>query len=242
MTSPAQLLVVSPDRALRQVVQQCLEALGHEPLVAESVPRARRLLARGGIDLLCLDSLVSADEAEIVWRAMCAAASRDEMPVLFFGPSSAKLVSSCLPSFYRRERDAIVCKPIECEELEREVTRLLAARSRRDREDIARVGSVVLDGGRHQLLFGGGGALGLTPTEYKLLRCLMQRAGEFVSAEELLEQVWGYPTGTGGPEIVRAHVSNLRRKLRDAGEDPQLLRTLPYRGYGFGATPGSRWA
>jgi DNA-binding response OmpR family regulator len=242
MTSPAQLLVVSPDRALRQVVQQCLQALGLAPLVAESVPRARRLLARGGIDLLCLDSLVPADEAEIFWRAACAAAGRDEMPVLFFGPSSAKLVSSALPNFYRRERDAIVCKPIEREELEREVMRLLAARSRRDREDIARVGSVVLDGGRHQLLFGGGGALCLTPTEYKLLRCLMQRAGEFVSADELLEQVWGYPSGTGGPEIVRAHVSNVRRKLRDAGEDPQLLRTLPYRGYGFPATPGSRWA
>jgi DNA-binding response OmpR family regulator len=233
MTSPAQLLVVSPDRALRQVVQQCLEALGLAPLVAESVPRARRLLARGGIDLLCLDSLVSADEAEICWRAVCASAGGDELPVLFFGPSSAKLVSSCLPGFYRRERDAIVCKPVEREELEREIARLLAARSRRDREDIARVGSIVLDGGRHELLFAGGGTLRLTPTEYKLLRCLMQRAGEFVSADELLECVWDYPSGTGGPEIVRAHVSNLRRKLRDAGEDPQLLRTLPYRGYGF---------
>jgi DNA-binding response OmpR family regulator len=235
MTSSAQLLVVSPDRALRQVVQRCLEALGHEPLVAESVPRARRLLARGGIDLLCLDSLVAADEAELFWRALCASAGRDEMPVLFFGPPSANLVSSCLPDFYRRGRDVIVSKPIEREELQREVARLLSVRTRRDREEIARVGPVVLDGGKHQLLFAGGGALRLTPTEYKLLRCLMQRAGEFVSAEELLEQVWGYPTGTGGPEIVRAHVSNVRRKLSDAGEDPQLLRTLPNRGYGFAA-------
>ena len=72
--------------------------------------------------------------------------------------------------------------------------------------------------------------------EFKLLRCLMQRAGEFISAEELLEQVWGYAAGTGGPEIVRAHVSNVRRKLRDAGEDPLLLRTLPYKGYGFAAS------
>jgi DNA-binding response OmpR family regulator len=236
MTSPAQLLVVSPDRALRQVMQQCLEALGLDPLVVESVSRARRLLARRGIDLLCLDSLVSADEAEAFWRAVCAAAGRDEMPVLFFAPSSAKLVSSRLPRFYRRERDAIVCKPIEREELEREVTRLLAARPRRDREDTTRVGSIVLDGETHQLLFNDGGALCLTPMEHKLLRCLMQRAGEFVSAGELLEQVWGYPSGTGGPEIVRAHVSNVRRKLRDAGEDPQLLRTLPYRGYGFPAS------
>ncbi len=96
-----------------------------------------------------------------------------------------------------------------------------------------RVGSVMLDGESNQLLLSDGGTLRLTPTEFKLLRCLMQRAGEFICADELMEQVWGYPAGTGGPEIVRAHVSNIRRKLRVAGEDPQLLRTLPHRGYGF---------
>ena len=235
MTSQAQLLIVSPDRALLQVAQRCLEALGHDPLVAESVAHAQRLLARGGVDLLCLDSLVAVDEAERFWRTITTS-SGGELPVLFFAPSSATLVSSTLPAFFRRERDGVVCKPIERDELAREVARLLAARPRRERDDVVRVGSIVLDSGRHQLLLSAGGALRLTPMEFKLLRCLMQRAGEFISAEELLEQVWGYAAGTGGPEIVRAHVSNVRRKLRDAGEDPQLLRTLPYKGYGFAAS------
>ena len=106
MTVPAQLLIVSPDRAFLQVAQRCLEALGHDPLVAGSVPRARRLLARGGVDLLCLDSLVSADEAERFWRMVSASAGQDGVAVLFFAPSSARLASSGLPSFFRRERDA----------------------------------------------------------------------------------------------------------------------------------------
>ena len=61
----------------------------------------------------------------------------------------------------------------------------------------------------------------------------MEQPGTYVSAEALLQQVWGFPAGTGGAEIVRAHVSNLRRKLRSHGEDPQLLRTIPYQGYAF---------
>ena len=63
----------------------------------------------------------------------------------------------------------------------------------------------------------------------------MERPGEFLSPDELLEQVWNISPGmgTGGPELVRAHVSNLRRKLRSIGKDPHLVRTIPYRGYGF---------
>ena len=54
-----------------------------------------------------------------------------------------------------------------------------------------------------------------------------------MSPEELLEQVWGYTPGTGGREVVRSHISNLRRKIRCMGEDPGFLQTVPYQGYGL---------
>ncbi len=93
------------------------------------------------------------------------------------------------------------------------------------------VGRVRLDRTTRQLAFAGGVAFDLTPTELRLLCALMEQPGRYVSAQALLEQVWEIPAGTGGAEIVRAHVSNLRRKLRSHGEDPQLLRTIPYQGY-----------
>lgn len=73
--------------------------------------------------------------------------------------------------------------------------------------------------------------MALTPIECRLVWCLMERSGEYVSTADLLRIVWGYPPD-GGSELVRAHVSNVRRKLRLVGQEG-LLRTAPYHGYGF---------
>ena len=235
MGPPAQLLVVSPDSTVLQAAQRCALSLGHDPFLARSLAQAQRTLTRIRVDLICLDSVLPQDETERFWRALRADHNRATPPVILLAPPSAQVVSAGLPSFFERRRDGLVSKPLDIQELAREVVRLLAAQpARGKRAELVRVGAVVLDGATQRLLFGSGGALALTPTEFRLLRSLMQQPGEFVSPEELLQQVWGYPPGTGGPEVVRAHVSNLRRKLRGMGEDPQLLRTLPFQGYAFG--------
>jgi DNA-binding response OmpR family regulator len=159
--------------------------------------------------------------------------------VLFLAPRSAQLVSSTLPSFFEPQRDGLVQKPIQQPELLREISRLLSAKTVDDDERCLQLGSVVLDGESRCLLFADGGLVALTPTEFRLLRWLMERPGRFVSADELLENVWGYPPHLGGPEVVRAHVSNLRRKLRQAGREPHQLRTAPNQGYGFVIENGS---
>lgn len=232
--SAAQLLVVSPDDVVLRAAQHCVLPLGHVPVLARSLRQARRALTRVHVDLICLDSILPERELERFWRWLCAARQQALPPVLFLAPASAKLVPAALPSFFQPQRDGLVSKPLEGSELAREVARLLAGSSRKNRKaDLLRVGSVTLDGVTQQLYFASGGSLCLTPTEFRLLRYLMQRPGEFVSPEELLEQVWGYAPGTGGAEVVRSHISNLRRKLRAMGEDPQTLRTIPYRGYGL---------
>ena len=234
MRSAAQLLVVSPDGTVLEAARRCVLSLGHAPLLARSLGEAQRTLARVRIDLICLDSVLPKGEMERFWRWLRASQNRSTPPALVLAPPSATLVPAALPAFFQPQRDGVVVKPLESRELAREVARLLAASPRRRRQaDLLQVGSVTLDGATRQLLFASGGALSLTPTEFRLVRCLMQRTGEFVSPEELLEQVWGYPPGTGGPEVVRAHVSNLRHKLRSMGEDSQLLRTIPYQGYAF---------
>lgn len=233
MATAAQLLLLSPDSMLLQAAERCVLALGHAPFLARTPAEARRTVARLHIDLICLDSALPNEETESFWRWL--AANYDAMPpAIILAPPSRALVPSALPSFFKPHRDVLVAKPLDSTALAREVVRLLAAAPRRERPaELVQVGSVALDGSTRQLLFAGGGVLSLTPTEFRLLRCLMERPGEFVSPEELLEHVWGYPPGTGGPEVVRAHVSNLRKKLRRSGQDCQLVRTIPYQGYGF---------
>ena len=238
--SAAQLLVVSPDDVVLRAAQHCVLPLGHVPVLARSLRQAKRALTRVHVDLICLDSILPDRELERFWRWLLAGREQQPPPVLFLAPASAKLAPAALPAFFQPQRDGLVSKPLEGSEMAREVARLLSGRSRKRRKaDLLRAGSLTLDGVTQQLYFASGGALCLTPTEFRLLRYLMQRPGEFVSPEELLEQVWGYVPGTGGAEVVRSHISNLRRKLRAMGEDPQTLRTIPYRGYGLADGEGA---
>ena len=93
-----------------------------------------------------------------------------------------------------------------------------------------RVGELVLDG-RGQRVWAGAWHV-LTPTEYRILRCLMESPGTICSAEELARRVWGYEgPGCLPPPPLRWHVRNLRRKVEPDPESPRVLRNLPWRGY-----------
>jgi two-component system alkaline phosphatase synthesis response regulator PhoP len=74
-----------------------------------------------------------------------------------------------------------------------------------------------------------GQALEMSPREFELLRYLIERKGDTVSRDQLLEDVWGY-VAPGETNTVDVFVSNLRRKLESEGE-PRLLHTVRGAGY-----------
>ena len=63
----------------------------------------------------------------------------------------------------------------------------------------------------------------------KLLLCLAERAGEVVSVEELLDQVWSGVVVT--PDSVYQAVASLRRLLGDDAKQPDYIATVPRLGY-----------
>ena len=233
MGSTHQLLVLSPDSAILQAVSSSASSLGHDMLSARSPAEAQRALSRVQVGLICLDSVIPESELEEFWRWLASDRRRSTPPIVLMAPSSAIAVASTLPSFFRRKRDGLVTKPIDTASLAREIARVLDERSGEEAGGLLRVGSVSLDRTSQQILFDRGATIDLTPTELRLVDALMECAGEYLATDMLLRQVWHFPPETGGAEIVRAHVSNIRRKLRARGEDPQLLRTIPYRGYAF---------
>lgn len=70
----------------------------------------------------------------------------------------------------------------------------------------------------------------LTPTEYDLLRVLIQYAGRVLTHQQLLKEVRGvgYQTET---HLLRVHMSNLRRKIEDDPANPRYILTEPGVGY-----------
>jgi two-component system KDP operon response regulator KdpE len=74
----------------------------------------------------------------------------------------------------------------------------------------------------------------LTPTEYDLLRLLMQNAGKVITHRQLLRQVWG-AAYESEMHLLRVNISNLRRKIELDPARPHFLITEPGVGYRFRA-------
>lgn len=92
------------------------------------------------------------------------------------------------------------------------------------------VGALTLNVETFELLVGDK-VVNPTPVEFELLQFLMRNAGRVFTAEQLLQEVWKYPPGTGSQEVVRAHVRNLRAKLEPNPRQPIYLRTNGRFGY-----------
>ena len=75
-----------------------------------------------------------------------------------------------------------------------------------------------------------GEAVRLTPTEYRLLACLVRHAGRVLTHRQLLREVWG-PGAQDQSHYLRVYVNQLRQKLEDDAARPALLRTEPGVGY-----------
>jgi DNA-binding response OmpR family regulator len=77
-----------------------------------------------------------------------------------------------------------------------------------------------------------GRPLKLSPREYELLKCFIERQGEIISREELLKQIWGYESYPD-TRTVDTHIAKLRRKIEDKPEEPKLIVTVHGMGYKF---------
>jgi Tol biopolymer transport system component/DNA-binding winged helix-turn-helix (wHTH) protein len=65
----------------------------------------------------------------------------------------------------------------------------------------------------------------------KVLECLVERAGELVTREELRQRLWQGDTFVDFEHGVNAAVKRLRETLGDSAETPRFIETLPRRGY-----------
>ena len=70
--------------------------------------------------------------------------------------------------------------------------------------------------------------MGLSPTEYNLLRYLLTNKGRVLSKAQILDHVWDYDFG-GDANVVETYISYLRKKLDPHG--PPLIHTV--RGVGY---------
>jgi two-component system phosphate regulon response regulator PhoB len=128
--------------------------------------------------------------------------------------------------------DDYVTKPFSPNELIARVAAVL----RRVRPALAgetlRYGDLEMDAAAHRVRRGGR-AVALGPTEFRLLRHLMEHPGRVFSRERLLDSVWSRDAEID-VRTIDVHVRRLRKALNEAGE-PDLIRTVRSAGYALDA-------
>jgi DNA-binding response OmpR family regulator len=214
------VLVVEDDHGLRDVLSRALREDGFRVVTAAD-GRSAVATARQRPDAVVLDiGLPDADG-----RDVCAAMRGEGMdaPVLFL---TARDALQDRLSGFAVGGDDYLTKPFHVAEL---IARLRAVlkRSGTTAKDIG--DGITLDPATHALT-GASGETPLTPTEFRMLACLLGASGDVVRRRELIASAW--PAGAIVTEnTLDQYVSRLRRKLAGIGSTREVttVRGVGYR-------------
>jgi DNA-binding response OmpR family regulator len=173
-------------------------------------------------DLLLLDLMLPGlDGLSIVRRTR---ARGDRTPILVL---TARDERSHVVTLLNAGADDYLTKPFDLGELIARVKALIR-RGKGAAQSLLTVGRLSMNA-VEQTVRCGGRLVDLSPTEYRILEYLMFRPRAVVSKQELLEHLYDY-TWEHHSNVIEAHVSNLRKRLRTAGEDA-TVETVRGRGY-----------
>jgi DNA-binding response OmpR family regulator len=224
----ARILVVDDDRDVAGTIERTLKRKDHQVSVAYSGVQALQLIQGQCPDLVVLDIMMPRMDGIEVCQRIRTLPNVASVPILFLtakGKIEDKIVG------FEAGADDYLTKPFDLRELELRVKALLR-RSLPTEVPKAplQVGSLSLDPRTFELSVDNNTLL-LTPVEFELLYYLMSHAGEVISTERLLQEVWEYPPGTGDPNLVRAHIRNIRSKIEPAPDNPTYIKTVSRHGY-----------
>ena len=97
-------------------------------------------------------------------------------------------------------------------------------------ENILSVSGLVLNINTHEC-FLNEKPLSLTPTEFSILRILLEKQGVVVSLEDLFHSVWKDEYYSKNSSTITVHIRHLREKLKDTAEKPKYIKTIWGVGY-----------
>jgi two-component system KDP operon response regulator KdpE len=223
------ILVIEDEPGIRAVLRVLLEAENYRVIEAGSAQRGEIEARTHKPDLLLVDLGLPDDDGLALIRRVRA---WSPVPVVVL---SARTMESQKVAALDAGADDYVTKPFSAAELLARVRAGLRRASRgADSLPLLSLGETHIDLTR-RVASGPGGAVHLTPLEYRVLDCLARQSGMIVTARQLLREVWG-PDRVGDSGALRVCVKGLRDKLERDPRRPQFLVTEA--GIGYRLRPG----
>ncbi|MCX6615220.1 MAG: response regulator transcription factor [Acidobacteria bacterium] len=222
----SRILVVEDDPAILRGLADNLKFESYEVLTAGDGEAAYRLLRETKPDLLILDLMLPRMSGyELCRKARSEGITTPILMLTARGEEADRVLGLDLGA------DDYVTKPFSVRELLARVRAILrrGAGPSKTAPDDLRFDDVVVDFRRYEARKGET-ALEMTRKEFGVLRLLAARAGEVVSREELLNEVWGYENYPS-TRTVDNHIAALRSKIEEDPAQPRRLLTVHGVGY-----------
>ncbi len=211
------ILVVDDEPEIRRFVRASLRAHQNEVFEADTGGRALGAVMDYRPDLILLDlGLPDIDGVEVTRQVR----EWSQTPIIILsvrGRESDKIEALDAGA------DDYLTKPFGMGELMARIRVVMRRATRTVQGPVYRVEDLSVDLSRHQVMLAEK-EISLTPTEFDLMRVLIQNAGKVVTHHQLIHKVWGTPYGDES-RLLRVNISNLRRKIEPNPNQPHYILT-----------------
>jgi len=226
----ASIILIDDDRELGSMLTDFLSPDGLELTVCGTGEDGLQCLASGKFDLVILDIMLPGISGIDALKQL---RQSSDIPVIMLtarGDDIDRIIGLEFGA------DDYLAKPFNPRELVARIKAILR-RSQRERPDTTQLqlGDIELDS-RTRRASVAGNVLRLTGTEYEILRCLLETPGDVVSKEQLSERALGRRL-LPYDRSIDTHISNLRGKLEQAGNQKESIQNQ--RGIGYLLIPGA---
>ena len=223
------ILIVEDEAPQAEMLRYNLESAGFGVIHADNGEEALLLVEEENPDLVLLDWMLPEVSGIEVCRRLRERAGGRELPIIML---TARGEEADRVRGLETGADDYVVKPFSPGELVARVKALLRRANPALAEDVLEVGDICMDIARHKVSRNGAD-VHLGPTEYKLLKTLMEKPGRVFSRESLQDKVWGRDVYIEA-RTIDVHIRRLRKALNE-GDQPDPIRTVRGEGYAIEA-------
>lgn len=223
------VLVVDADRTTTSLVHAGLTGSGLRVVEAHDGDEALRIIRSDPPAVALLAAQLPSRNGLDIVRWVRADAALGPLPIILL---SARADATDRILGLELGADDFITKPFHPREVAARIKALLRRRvldAGPRAMPVLRVGDLVIDHDRHEVRLGTR-VLPLTPTEFRLLRTLMESPGRAFSRAELIDRALGEPFA-GSARTLDSHMRNLRAKIETVPRRPRYIHTVFGVGY-----------
>ncbi len=224
------VLIVEDEAALLTMLRYNLEKEGFAVCAATDGEEALIQIAERKPDVVLLDWMLPLISGIEVCRQIRRGHTSRNLPVIML---TARGEEADRVRGLNSGADDYVVKPFSPAELIARLRAVMRRAQPASAEDVLRFGDLAMDLIAHRVTRKEQ-PIHLGPTEFRLLRFLLQHPGRVFSREQLLDQVWGHEVYIE-VRTVDVHIRRLRRAL-NIKKAPDLIRTVRAAGYALDAS------